>query len=131
MGYLTDLAIRVDNLPGAPHPMDLNDVMEMIQQEHPHLYPYLADSPDSHVQYQAPTPFIYLSSIKLYSEVVDALAALSRRVPGAVFWLFGVGENALFGDLWSRRLHNGVYSEKTYHTHDVLKLADGTGPEAT
>jgi hypothetical protein len=131
MGYNVAVAIRVLNLEDkipiedmtGRRPVDLKrigDEVDRLWDEQMGWTPGVYMHTKSLRKEKVPVPFLYLSEMKWHGEYDDILVELSRHFPAQTFIILGIGEDALFGDVWIKVIRGGRAGDKQYVLGSVL-----------
>jgi len=132
MGYNSEFAIRVRGLRDEQpvgdmtgrRPVTLEQIVDNLQEMTYYNF-YVYDpakrevSSSSYVNSLGDEPFVYCSAAKWYEHEED-LEQLSARYPDLELFVLGVGEDALFGDVWTQTYQKGTHTEKDYQMSAIL-----------
>jgi hypothetical protein len=120
VSYRTAFAIRViGGLRQAPLPIDLDDICLDLN-ELSRVSFYITDPHHSewhqprYAKTMPPGRFIYCSATGRWDDHEEHLDRVSKVYPTVRLYVLGLGEDALFGDVWIQLFEAGSHSQKQY-----------------
>lgn len=140
MGYNTQFAIKVRGVQSEPpagdmtgiRPVSLEQLAENLEEAtYDSFYVYdpsrrsssSSSRSDRMLSSLGSESFIYCYEAKWYDHEED-LDNLSARYPNLEFWVLGLGDDALFGDIWCQVYRKGIHSEKDYRMASIWDVKE-------